>query len=86
MYPTEQALEITERDFDPPEDPHEDPPVSGVSTVTQGAVTEIQLPRPVAVEYPDWMDDIPPWRNPNDKGGIYLYVWQQHESRMRGHH
>jgi hypothetical protein len=37
-------------------------------------------------EYPDWVDDLPPWRNPDQKGETYLYVWQQHTARIRGHH
>lgn len=37
-------------------------------------------------EYPEWVDDIPPWRNPDPGGEKYLYVWQQHEARIRGHH
>lgn len=37
-------------------------------------------------EYPEWLDDLPPWRNPHPSGGTYLYVWQQHQARIRGHH
>ncbi len=86
MYPTESILEITSKDFDPPEDHHEEAHVSTDTAPKLGGAVEAQLPRPLAVEYPDWMDDIPPWRNPKGTGSVYLYVWQQHESRMRGHH
>jgi hypothetical protein len=37
-------------------------------------------------EYPEWVDDTPPWRNPDARGDTYLYVWQQHQARIRGHH
>lgn len=37
-------------------------------------------------EYPEWVDEVPPWRNPDAKGETYLYVWQQHQARIRGHH
>lgn len=37
-------------------------------------------------EYPEWIDDLPPWRNPDQKGNRYLYVHEQHPARIRGHH
>jgi len=37
-------------------------------------------------DYPQWQEDVPPWRNPDPKGSRYLFVSEQHGYRVRGHH
>lgn len=60
-----------------------------VSTVSKPPETAQCFSRPknfMDHEYPEWVDDLPPWRNPDPKGDPYLFVWEQHQARIRGHH
>lgn len=61
-------------------------PVSAPSLAsTNGETTRV--PRAfMDEEYPEWTGENPPWRNPDPRGPSYLFVWQQHGSRISGHH
>lgn len=93
------AMILTVSDFAPPRTPdwsEEDAkilrfPVRKMEPETQEDI--FNTPKPVPRrpllredEYPEWLDDVPPWRNPDPKGNPYLFVWEQHAARMRGHH
>lgn len=54
-------------------------------TDTPAEVTRLPIQRNT-YDYPEWIDDIPPWRNPDPRGNTYLHVHEQHPARIRGHH
>lgn len=83
-------MQISEEDFWPPtheaEENIRNDTVSMKDTPPGKQESFRRRPSFTDEEYPEWLDDLPPWRNPDPGGDTYLYVWQQHRARIRGHH